>query len=241
MSADSYNVTNEAALAEFIQERGPHCLIVARHGETVWNAEGRLQGQQDTQLNSRGRSQALATGQFLKSVPLLQVHSSTLQRCRKTADRIVEDNISRPTVAYDDLLRETALGVLEGEMKDQQSTPELTRHYQEFSQDEINYRIPDGETLHDVAARVEQFFVDHSDLLSGTGIHLIVAHRNLNKMIVKHLLGLTFDEGFQVEQEHQRLYLYFTKTKELWSCWVEGTTAHLTRGYATISSAGSYA
>ena len=233
MSTTPQDVTDETALADFIRDRGPHCLIVARHGETEWNAEGRLQGQQDIPLNSRGRSQALANAQFLKSVPLIQIHSSTLRRCQQTARPIAEANIGRPNVVFSDLLKETALGVLEGELKGQQSTAELTRNYRDFSRDEIRYRVPNGENLYDVAARVQRFFVDQDGLLNRPGTHLIVGHRNVNKMILKHLLGLSFDEGFRVEQEHQRLYLYFDSSTELWSCWMEGTTARLTHGYAT--------
>ena len=233
MNATSRNQSDETDLAEFIRERGPHCLIVARHGETEWNAERRLQGQQDIPLNSRGRSQALAMARLLRSIPLIQVHSSTLRRCQQTARPIAEANIGRPNVVSSDLLKETSLGVLEGELTGRQSTAELTRHYQEFSRDEIHYRVPGGENLHDVAARVQRFFVDQDELLKGPGIHLIVGHRNVNKMILKTLLGLSFEEGFRVEQEHQRLYLYFDASKELWSCWVEGTAARLTRGYAT--------
>jgi len=233
MSSTPLNVTSEAELAEFIRARGPHCLIVARHGETNWNAEGRLQGQQDSSLNSRGRSQALAAAHFLRSIPLHQVHSSTLRRCQRTADSIAETNISSPEVVSSDLLKETALGVLEGELKDEQSTAGLTRHYQEFCKDEIHYRVPDGENLHDVAARVRRFFVDRADLMNGPGIHLIVGHRNLNKMILKHLLELSFEEGFRVEQEHQRLYLFFDSPAELWSCWIGAQSSSLTRGYAT--------
>ena len=207
MNATSQNQSDETDLAEFIRDRAPHCLIVARHGETEWNAERRLQGQQDIPLNSRGRSQAVATGRFLRNVSLTQVHSSTLQRCQQTARPIAEANIGRPNVVSSDLLKETSLGVLEGELKGQQSTAELTRHYQDFSRDEIHYRVPDGENLHDVAARVQRFFVDQGGLLKGPGIHLIVGHRNVNKMILKHLLGLSFEEGYQVEQEHERLYL----------------------------------
>ncbi|MFP6858538.1 MAG: histidine phosphatase family protein [Roseibacillus sp.] len=233
MNSPSLVVTGESELAQFIRARGPHCLIVARHGETDWNAEGRLQGQQDPPLNSRGRSQALATANFLRGLPLQQVHSSTLRRCQRTADSIVETNLSGPEVISSDLLKETTLGVLEGELKDQLSTTELTLHYREFSKDEVNYRVPGGENLHDVDARVERFFVDHAELLNGPGIHLIVGHRNLNKMILKQLLGLSFEEGFRVEQEHQRLYLYFASPAELWSCWVEPESARLTPGYAT--------
>ena len=240
MSAPPRNVSDQTDLAEFIRDRGPHCLIVARHGETEWNAERRLQGQQDIPLNSRGRSQALAMGRLLRSIPLIQVHSSTLRRCQQTAGPIAEANIGRPNVVSSDLLKETSLGVLEGELVGRQSTAELTRHYQDFSRDEIHYRVPDGENLHDVAARVQRFFVDQDELLKGPGIHLIVGHRNVNKMILKSLLGLSFEEGFRVEQENQRLYLYFDASKELWSCWVEGATARLTRGYATTMD-NSYA
>ncbi len=49
-------------------------------------------------------------------------------------------------------------------------------------------------------------------------------------MILKRLLGLSFEDGYRVEHQHQRLYLYFAASKELWSCWVEGTAARLTRG-----------
>ena len=240
MNATSQNQSEEKDLAKFIRARGPHCLIVARHGETEWNAARRLQGQQDIPLNSRGRSQALAMARLLRSIPLIEVHSSTLQRCRQTARPIAEANIGRPNVVSCDLLKETSLGVLEGELVGRQSTAELTRHYQDFSRDEIHYRVPDGENLHDVAARVHRFFVDQDELLKGPGIHLLVGHRNVNKMILKSLLGLSFEEGFRVEQENQRLYLYFDASKELWSCWVEGAAARLTRGYATTMD-NSYA
>jgi probable phosphoglycerate mutase len=233
MSDAPRSLADEADLADFIRDRGPHCLIVARHGETEWNAEGRMQGQQDIPLNRRGRVQAQAVARFLRTIPLGQVHSSSLQRSQETAEPIAEANIGRPDVVSSDLLKEIALGVLEGELMRQLSTAELTRHYQEFSKDEIRYRMPNGENLHDVAARVQRFFVDRNQLSKGSGIHLIVGHRNTNKMIVKSLLGLSFEEGLRVEQEHERLYLYFDGSKELWSCWVEATGARLTRGYVT--------
>ena len=236
MNVTSRNQSDETDLAEFIRDRAPHCLIVARHGETEWNAERRLQGQQDIPLNSRGRSQAVATGRFLRSVPLIEVHSSTLQRCQQTARPIAEANIGRPNVVSSDLLKETSLGVLEGELIGRQSTAEMTRHYQDLSRDEIRYRVPNGENLHDVAARVQRFFIDRCHLLKGQGTHLIVGHRNVNKMILKYLLGLSFEDGYRVEHEHQRLYLYFAASKELWSYCVEDSDTRFTRGYVTTTA-----
>ena len=105
MSDATRSLADETDLAQFIRDRGPHCLIVARHGETEWNAEGRLQGQQDIPLNGRGRTQAQAVARFLRTIPLGQVHSSTLQRCRETAGPIAEANIGRPDVVSSDLLK----------------------------------------------------------------------------------------------------------------------------------------
>jgi broad specificity phosphatase PhoE len=240
MNGTPLNVTNENILAQFIGDQGSDCLIIARHGETQWNAQGRLQGQQDTALNKRGESQALAGAQFLRNIPLVQVHCSTLQRCRNTAVPIAKVNIGRPEIIYSDLLKEIALGVLEGELKDRQSTAELTRHYQNFSKDEIHYRIPDGENLEDVSSRVQRFFAGQSQLLEDHGIHLIVGHRNVNKMILKYLLGLSFEEGFLVEHENHRLYFYFRSSRELWSCRLGNTTVGFEKGYAT-TVASSYA
>ena len=57
-------------------------------------------------------------------------------------------------------------------------------------------------------------------------------------MILKFLLGLSFEEGFRVEHEHQRLYFYFCARKELWSCRVGGASARLAQGYATTACNG---
>lgn len=240
MSIDPQKVTRAADLRKFIRSRGPHCLIITRHGETGWNTEGRLQGQQDIPLNSTGHSQAMTAARILKGISLNQVYASTLQRCQQTAKPIAEINIGQPKVVSSDLLKETALGVLEGELKDHQSTAELTRHYRNFSRDEICYRVPNGENLHDVAARVQSFFMDYGQSLKGSGNYLIVGHRNLNKMILKCILGLSFEEGFRIEQEHQRLYLYFDEVEELWSCWLTESGIRLSRGYVTTMDS-SYA
>ncbi len=229
-----------AELAGFVRERGPDCLIIARHGETEWNAEARLQGQQDTALSVKGQNQTRRVAQLLKGLPITQVFSSPLKRCRETADSIATANPGHPGVMTSDLLRETALGILEGELKAEQSTPELARHYEEFSQDEINYRIPGGENLRDVAARVGQFFAERAEILRNPGVQLVVGHRNLNKMILRHLLGLSYEDGFRVEQEHNRLYLYFSASKQLWSCSIEAEATCLSQGYATTMD-GSYA
>jgi broad specificity phosphatase PhoE len=71
-------------------------LIFARHGETAYNAEGRLQGQLDIPLNARGRDQARAVGQTLRArfgaeIDQLEAAeafvASPLKRARNDGDR----------------------------------------------------------------------------------------------------------------------------------------------------------
>jgi probable phosphoglycerate mutase len=64
----------------------------SRHGETAWNAEGRVQGQFDTDLNETGQAQADANGVKLKELVGDAMHldfiASPLKRTRETMERI---------------------------------------------------------------------------------------------------------------------------------------------------------
>ncbi len=65
-------------------------LIILRHGETVWNTEGRVQGRQDSALTQTGRAQAAAQGRLLQDLPevktcAFRILCSPLGRARATA------------------------------------------------------------------------------------------------------------------------------------------------------------
>ena len=57
-------------------------ILLARHGETPWNAEGRYQGQEDIALSPVGEAQARALGERLRDVPITRAVASPLQRAR---------------------------------------------------------------------------------------------------------------------------------------------------------------
>ena len=98
-------------------------IYYIRHGETSWNAAGRLQGAQDTALNELGRSQAVQAGRILggllgrderdkRELPYL---SSPLSRARTTME-LMRGALELPPEHYatDDRLREIGYGKWEG-------------------------------------------------------------------------------------------------------------------------------
>ncbi|SFI00503.1 histidine phosphatase family protein [Bradyrhizobium sp. Gha] len=98
-------------------------IYYLRHGETEWNALGRLQGTRDVPLNARGRGQALQAGFILADLlerdgrdkAALRYVSSPLGRARQTME-LARSKLELPVTDYalDDRLREIGYGVWEG-------------------------------------------------------------------------------------------------------------------------------
>jgi broad specificity phosphatase PhoE len=100
-------------------------ILLARHGETDWNREGRWQGWADPPLNEAGRDQARALAEQLRSTPFDAVYSSDLRRAHETAEIVAAPH--EVPVITERGLREIDVGSWSG----------LTRS-------EIEERFPDG-------------------------------------------------------------------------------------------------
>jgi probable phosphoglycerate mutase len=137
-----------------------------RHGETAWNAIGRLQGTQDIALNDLGRRQAAHAGQVLEnlfardgrdrfSLPFV---ASPLGRARATME-LVRGALKLPPQDYaiDARLREIAYGEWEGSTLAQAQAldPEL---YARRLVDKWNVAAPGGESYAAVQARVSAWY-----------------------------------------------------------------------------------
>ncbi len=87
-------------------------LLIVRHGETPWNAEGRLQGHADIDLSEKGRQQAREVAKRLADTPIDAAYSSDLARAWHTAQIMLDqrDVPLNSTVG----LRERYYGVFEG-------------------------------------------------------------------------------------------------------------------------------
>ena len=87
-------------------------IWLVRHGETDWNAEGRVQGWTDVPLNAKGRQQASQLAQCLRSISFAHIYASDLTRALDTA-RIVADAVGAPITPLA-CLREHRFGQAEG-------------------------------------------------------------------------------------------------------------------------------
>ena len=98
-------------------------LLLVRHGETDWNAEGRLQGHTDRPLSEFGRRQAHALADRLAGDSIVAVYASDLSRARQTAE-IVAARLGLD-VALDPRLREKDWGTWEGLTPEERDRVEL--------------------------------------------------------------------------------------------------------------------
>ncbi len=126
-------------------------ILLIRHGETKWNAEGRIQGQLPVPLNRRGLEQVEALGQHLRASSFHAVYSSDLLRARQTAEAIVHH--SGHEIRLEPRLREWDLGVLSGLLRAQveQEQPLAFRIRRDYLVDEP---IPGGESIRQRYTRV---------------------------------------------------------------------------------------
>jgi broad specificity phosphatase PhoE len=148
-------------------------ILLARHGETDWNVERRVQGHSDRPLNERGRAQARALADELEGEQIDAVYASDLARAHETA-RLVAERIGLEVTVLPEL-REKNFGSWEG-----------------LTDTEVLARFPDahrgawgdGESSEDVASRVvralHRIAADHHG-----GRVLVVAHGGPLRVVLR--------------------------------------------------------
>lgn len=194
------------SVKRFLEELQENCLLLARHGETDWNARGLIQGQQDRPLSELGYRQRKVLFFRLRSVPLARIFTSGLDRAIQTALPLSAE-LGLPQEVLP-ALNEARLGVFEGESKTEFADELSARLYTEFLEDEVNVVLPGGgENLRQLDTRIQEPLKLILESLH-SGHVLVVSHRNVAKMLIKNLLGLSFEQAQHVEQKNHWLYIF---------------------------------
>lgn len=161
-------------------------VYLVRHGETIWNAERRIQGQSDSPLTEKGQQQAHQVGERVKRLGITQIISSDLGRTQQTA-KIIAD-VCGCTVTTDVRLRELDMGVLEKRLLDS-----LTAEEEQWRSALVNGtehgRIPQGESMAEMAARMQEALNACLNLPAGSR-PLLVSHGMALGVLLSTLLGL---------------------------------------------------
>jgi len=197
-------------------------ILLARHGETDWNRDGRWQGHTDEPLNAVGLAQAAALGDHVATLAVDALYSSDLARARQTAAAI--ERTTALTAAEDPDLREVDVGEWAG-CNREQARQRDPAWYQRWLDGAVEgYR--GGETyvqLHERSVRAFRRVVEASQGRTA----VIVCHGGNIRAIVTEIVGLGADERWRVagaancsltaiEQERGRLRLVtFNETGHL--------------------------
>jgi len=174
-------------------------LFAMRHGQTLWNAEGRFQGRVDHSLSAEGNRQAKENGRKLKAhleclgvEPVgLAVHVSPLKRARETVAAVAaEMGISESRVNIDDRLAEASYGRWEG-----MTTLDVKARFPDVRRlrkaDRWNFNAHGGDSYADLARSMESFLVD----LDPARPALVVSHSGNIRVMAFMLAGLAREEA----------------------------------------------
>jgi broad specificity phosphatase PhoE len=161
-------------------------ILLARHGETGYNAERRFQGQGDVPLNERGLEQARELAELAKREPLAALYASPILRARQTAEVVAEATGLEPR--YDRRFAEHDVGEWQDRLFDdvERELPDAWARWQAGGEE---WRFPGGESLAQQQQRVVAALVDVTQ--DGDLPALVVCHRG----VIRSALCHTRNEG----------------------------------------------
>jgi len=163
-------------------------IVLWRHGRTAWNAEGRLQGQSNVELDATGRAQIAQAAKTLAThYPNAHVVSSDLKRAAASAQYYGQ--LTNRPVQLDPRLRERSFGVWEGLTREEIAArwPDLFEAWQRGS--DALASPPEGESRGAASQRVAAAIVDWANKTPDGDTLLIVSHGAAITGAITYLLG----------------------------------------------------
>ena len=161
-------------------------LYLVRHGESEWNALGKVQGQSDTDLNNKGIEQAKEVAERLCKEDIDLIYSSDLKRAYETAE-IIGDKLD---LEVDILcgIRELNFGTWEG-LDTETIEAEHNDHYKQWRTEPHKITFVDGEDLLTVQKRALKD-IDKVRKENPDKNILLVSHGTAIKTIILGLLDI---------------------------------------------------
>ena len=159
-------------------------ILLARHGQSDWNAEKRWQGHADRPLTELGRTQAEALAERVADIALDAVYSSDLRRARDTAAAVAD--AQGLEVCELPELREVDVGSWSGLTRDE-AAARFPQDYQLWLNGGPGWR--DGETYGEMSDRVLDSVRDIATRRPGDRV-LVVTHAGPIRAIHAAAIGV---------------------------------------------------
>lgn len=184
-------------------------LILVRHGESTYNAQGIWAGWDDPELTEKGKEDAKRAATALKNIQIDAAFTSDLKRQIQTLDEI-KDVLHLPhfPTAIDRSLRERNYGIFTGknkwQIKEQLGDEEFKKLRRGW-----DYPIDQGESLKQVYNRVIPFYINTiMPLLEANKNVLIVSSGNTLRALIKLLDNIQNDDIANFELAIGDVYVY---------------------------------
>ncbi len=164
-------------------------LYCVRHGESVYNAEGRIQGQSDVPLSRFGQRQGKAVAAAMSDLPIDAIFASPLERAMQTAQAIAA-RVDLP-IKIEPRLKEIDVGIFQDKLPE-----DLIRlHPAEFARWQsgaIDFVIPRGESRLQLMRRGGDAL---RSIATTPHKHVaVVAHGRLLILTIKALFDIPLDD-----------------------------------------------
>ncbi|MFV0423815.1 bifunctional nucleoside/nucleotide kinase/histidine phosphatase family protein [Oleidesulfovibrio sp.] len=191
-------------------------LYLVRHGETVYNVEGRIGG--DAPLTEKGLAQANALGRHFSNLVIPYIFTSTRQRSAQTAAPVLagqeRQGFSPTRIALPEF-DEIDAGVCES-MRYDEIRSRMPEVFDARSHDKYNYEYPEGEGYITLKARVDRGLKKALFLSGNAPAIMIVGHQAINRMILSHFLyRRTEDVPYIYIPQDQYFHIVSTQKKKL--------------------------
>lgn len=173
-------------------------LHLIRHGETNWNAEGRIQGQMESVLTELGRHQATQLQDKLRAFDFDRVFCSASVRARQTAE-IALQHVEQP-VSYLDTLKEIYLARWEGQLYAEIEEIDPLAIYA-FRHEPHNFNVKGAETFADLQQRALNAVTTIVASCHGQEV-AIVSHGAWIKAVLSHYEGRPLSRFWEPPRMH---------------------------------------
>jgi len=189
-------------------------IYIIRHGQTVWNLEGKKQGRKDSPLTLKGIKQGQNIANYLKNENLInfQLVISPQWRCQQFASIICElVNKEFSDCILEEGLREHSFGLWEGKTEF-----EIENEFPGFLEKRYNpdnywsYIVPMGESYELLSKRVEKVLEKYKNKNI-----IFVCHEMVSKVIRGHVLELSKEEILRSKHPQDVIYKINVKDKKI--------------------------